>query len=146
MTTPDTTIPSGLVIVSPESRVVEGAEQTTGMCRETGVSPITTGSVNLWSGHVTTPGGTRSGAHHHGDVESAIFVIDGRARFRWGPGLSEERIVGPGDFVYVPAGAVHAEENLSDTDPVVFIVSRNSGTMLTVNLDPDDPACASGVA
>lgn len=136
----------GLVIVRPEERAIEGSEQTTGMRRETGVAPVTTGSVGLWSGHVTTPGGLRSGAHHHGDAESAIYVVRGSARFRWGPSLSHEQIAGPGDFIYVPPGVVHAEENLSETEPVVFIVSRNSGSMLTVNVDPDSPACVSGHA
>lgn len=136
----------GLVIVSPEERAVEGAEQTSGMRRESGVSPTTAGSVGLWSGYVTTPGGLVAGAHHHGAAESAIYIISGSARFRWGPSLAIERIVGPGDFIYVPPGVVHAEENLSPTEPVIFIVSRNSGSMLTVNLDPDDPACISGMA
>ena len=132
--------PQGLVIIGLDECTTNPNEQTPGMERKSGVTPETTGSVNLWSGHVTTPGGTKSGAHHHGDAESAIFMLSGRARFSWGKRLEHERIAGPGDFIYVPPGVIHAEENLSETEPVVFVVSRNAGTMTTVNVDLDDLA------
>ncbi|MGH2513168.1 MAG: cupin domain-containing protein, partial [Candidatus Limnocylindrales bacterium] len=85
----------------PDERTVQ-TQQTAGMRREAGVCPTTTGSVNIWSGLVTTPPGTRSGAHHHGPAESAIYVVSGRARFSWGEQLGESRIAEAGDFVYVP--------------------------------------------
>lgn len=128
-----------LVVVTPADRVVNESEQTPGMRRESGVTPETTDSSELWAGYVVTPPSTVSGAHHHGDAESAIFMLSGRALFRWGPRLEHERIAGPGDFVYVPPGVVHSEENLSADEPVVFVVARNSGTMTTVNVDiPED--------
>jgi uncharacterized RmlC-like cupin family protein len=58
--------------------------QTPGMKREAGIAPETTGNYNLWMGVVTTPAGMVSGWHHHGDCETGIFVMKGRARFRWG--------------------------------------------------------------
>jgi uncharacterized RmlC-like cupin family protein len=134
----DRTEPEGIVLVSPEDRYCDPAEQTAGMRRESGVTPETAGSRSLWAGHVTTPAGAVSGAHHHGDAESAIYMLSGRARFRWGTLLEHEAIAGPGDFIYVPPGVVHAEENLSADEPVVFVVARNSGTMTTVNVDLDD--------
>jgi uncharacterized RmlC-like cupin family protein len=126
---------AGLVIVGPDDCVVNLHEQTSGMVRKSGVSPETVGSVALWMGHVTTPAGLVSGAHHHGDAESAIYMLSGRARFRWGARLQHEQVAGPGDFVYVPPNVIHAEENLSADEPVVFIVARNSGSMTTVNVD-----------
>ncbi len=128
----------GLVIISPDERAMNPDEQTSGMRRESGITPETAGSVSLWSGHVTTPGGMVSGAHHHGDAESAIYMLSGHARFRWGPRLEHERIAGPGDFIYVPPNVIHAEENLSQDEPVVFVVSRNAGTMTTVNVELGD--------
>ena len=65
----DLTTPDKLVIISPDERAVNPDEQTSGMRRESGVTPETTGSESLWSGYVTTPGGMDSGAHHHGDAE-----------------------------------------------------------------------------
>ncbi len=132
--------PDGLVIVTPEECIRNPDEQTAGMDRRSGVTPETAGSVNLWSGHVTTPGGANSGAHHHGDAESAIYMLSGQARFRWGPRLEHERIAGAGDFIYVPPGVIHSEENLSPTEPVVFVVSRNAGTMTTINVDIEETA------
>ena len=110
------------------------------MRRESGVSPETAGSRSLWAGHVTTPAGAVSGAHHHGDAESAIYMLSGRARFRWGPRLEHEAVAGPGDFIYVPPRLVHAEDNLSEDEPVIFVVARNSATMLTVNVEVDEDA------
>lgn len=130
-----------LVIVAPADRIINGSEQTPGMARESGVTPETSGSQQLWTGYVTTPPGMVAGAHHHGDAESSIFVISGHARFTWGDRLEHARDTGPGDFVYVPPRVIHAEQNLSQTEPFVFIVSRNSGTMTTVNVDVDPPSC-----
>lgn len=127
-----------LVIIGPDECVVNEADQTTGMVRKGGVTPETAGSLDLWAGHVTTPPGAVSGAHHHGDAESAIFMLSGRARFRWGPHLEHERIAGPGDFIYVPPNVVHAEENLSADEPVVFIVARNSASLTTVNVELEE--------
>ena len=65
--------------------------QTTGMRRQAAVTPETTGSQGLWVGRVTTPAGTASGWHHHGDCETAIYVVQGRARFSWGAGGARAR-------------------------------------------------------
>jgi uncharacterized RmlC-like cupin family protein/enamine deaminase RidA (YjgF/YER057c/UK114 family) len=131
----------GLVIVAPSDRIINGAEQTKGMVRESGVTPETTGAQRLWTGYVTTPPGMISGAHHHGDAESSIYILSGHARFTWGDRLEHARDTGPGDFIYVPPRVIHAEENLSQTEPFVFIVSRNSGTMTTVNVEVGAPSC-----
>lgn len=131
----------GLVIVAPADRIINGSEQTRGMVRESGVTPETAGARQLWTGYVTTPPGMVAGAHHHGDAESSIYVISGRARFTWGDRLEHARDTGPGDFIYVPPRVIHAEENLSQTEPFVFVVSRNTGTMTTVNVEVGAPSC-----
>lgn len=131
----------GLVVVAPADRIINGAEQTVGMVRESGVTPETAGSRSLWTGYVTTPPGMVSGAHHHGEAESSIYVLSGSARFTWGANLEHSRVTKPGDFIYVPPRVIHAEENLSTTEPFVFVVSRNSGTMTTVNVEVGAPAC-----
>lgn len=131
----------GLVIVAPADRIVNGSEQTRGMVRESGVTPETAGSRQLWTGFVTTPPGMVAGAHHHGDAESSIYVISGHARFTWGDRLEHARDTGPGDFIYVPPRVIHAEANLSQTESFVFVVSRNTGTMTTVNVEVGAPSC-----
>ncbi len=101
-----------------------GTTQTPGMQREAGVSLETTGAEQLWMGHVTVAPGVESGVHHHGACESGIYIISGHARFRSGPDLSEQADAGPGDFIFVPAWALHQEINLSQSEPVVAIVCR----------------------
>ncbi len=112
-----------------------GTAQTPGMERAAGVSAKTCGSSEVWMGEVTTAAGFRSGAHHHGEVESAIYVASGRCRFRWGAHLEYAEDAGAGDFIFVPAGLVHQEINLSDAEPVVFIVARGSQENVVVNVE-----------
>ena len=133
---------SGIKVIRPHERY-KGAVQTTNMAREAGVAPETTGATSIWSGFVTTPPGTSSGVHHHGDCETAIYVISGRARFRFGEKLEHAVEVGPGDFLFVPPNEVHQEENLSQTEPCELIVSRGCSGILTVNV-PDPREGASG--
>ena len=126
---------SGIKVVRPSERDL-GTAQTTGMVREAGISEETTGARTIWSGYVKGPPGMASGVHHHGDCETAIFVISGRARFHFGPKLERSVEVGAGDFLFVPPNEVHLEENLSHTEPVEFVVSRGCTGILTVNV-PD---------
>src|SRR5512145_2116645 len=125
----------------PEMRVVRPQErdrstmQTTGMDRAEGVGALTTGASSIWSGHVTVGPGVKSGAHHHGEVESAIYIISGHARFRYGDHLEQTVEAGPGDFIYVPARIVHQEINASGTEPVTMVVSRGSQENVVVNVD-----------
>jgi uncharacterized RmlC-like cupin family protein len=108
--------------------------QTSGMKREAGVAPETTGNRNLWMGVVTTPAGTVSGWHHHGDCETGIYIVQGRARFSWGKDGAESAEVGPGDFLSVAPGAVHMEEALGDEE-AVFVVARACSGIIVVNVD-----------
>ena len=124
-----------------ELRVVRASElkldpvQTPGMSRYAGIAAHTVGAERLWMGYVSLAPGVRSGAHHHGDCESAIFILRGRARFRFGPLLDRSIEAAAGDFVYVPPRAIHQEINLSDTEPIEMIVTRDRQENLTTNLD-----------
>ena len=122
-------------------RVVRAGElqphtaQTAGMTRFPGVAGSTVGAKNLWVGYVTMDPGARSGAHHHGDSESAIYIIRGQARFRFGSRLEEVIEAGPGDFVYVPPQELHQELNASDSEEIAMIVARDSQENVVVNVD-----------
>src|SRR3990172_1256068 len=105
------------------------------MRRLAAVAADTVGSRNLWVGYVTMEPGARSGAHHHGDCESAIYIIRGRARFRFGDGLKETIEASAGDFVYVPPQAVHQEVNASDSEAIEMVVARDSQENVVVNVD-----------
>ncbi len=73
--------------------------QTSGIRREAAIAPETTGNRDLWMGLATSPAGAVSGWHHHGDCETGLYVLQGRARLRWGKGGAESLEVGPGDFL-----------------------------------------------
>ena len=131
---------SGIKVIRPPDRD-RATAQTAGMVREAGVSTETAGTSTIWSGYVRTPPGGASGVHHHGDCETAIYVLSGHVRFSYGPRLEHTVDVGPGDFLYVPPNEVHMEENLSATEPVEFIVSRGCSGVLVVNVpDPREAA------
>ena len=126
-----------LRIVRPDERDVATA-QTPGMQRAAGVAASTVGAEQLWLGHVTMAPGMVSGAHHHSAVESAIYIISGRARFRFGPQLEREIDAEPGDFVFVPPEVIHQELNMDDNAPVEMIVGRNGQENVVVNVDVEE--------
>ena len=109
--------------------------QTAGMQREAGVAASTVGAEKIWVGYVTMAPGAKSGAHHHGPVESSIYIISGRARFRFGTRLERTVEAGPGDFVYVPPEAVHQEINVDPSAQIEMIVARDGQENVVVNVE-----------
>ncbi|MGW1003514.1 cupin domain-containing protein [Streptomyces sp. NPDC002520] len=73
---------------------------------------------------VTIPPGAKDVPHPHEDHESAIYVVSGHAVGRYGKDLRKTVAVGPGDFVYIPAGVPHQPMNASETEPVVAVIAR----------------------
>jgi uncharacterized RmlC-like cupin family protein len=125
---------SGVVIVRPANRDAS-TTQTPGMSRVAGVAASTCGASGVWMGEVVTEPGFESGPHHHGDVESAIYVVSGAIRFRWGSRLEHSAEGEAGDFIFVPANLVHSEANTSETAPLVLIVARGGQENVVVNVD-----------
>lgn len=120
-------------------RVVHGNElsentaQTLSMHRRAAVHAESTGASKIWMGWVTNAPGTDSGVHHHGEAETAAYVISGRVGVRFGEGFREYVEAGPGDFLFVPAWAPHIEVNPSPSEPSEVIVSRGPDNIV-VNL------------
>jgi uncharacterized RmlC-like cupin family protein len=123
-----------LRLVRPADRDRQTA-QTPGLVREAAVDGKKVGARTLWAGHVTMDAGMTSGAHHHGDSESVIYMIRGSARFRFGDDLSQSIEAHPGDFVFVPPNAVHLEANLSATEGAEMIVVRDRQENIVVPVD-----------
>ena len=117
--------------------------QHAGMERSIAISTPTVGSVRLYSSIVSTAPGDGTRIHHHGDCETSIYILEGRARYTWGPtGLESAMNAATGDFVYIPAGEIHVEENASPTEPLVVVLTRNCPDSHVVYLDggPDGSA------
>ena len=125
---------SEIRVVKPHERDASTA-QTAGMTRLAGVSAATCGSSSIWMGQFTNEPGFRSGAHHHGDVESAIYVLSGHLRMRWGDRLEHEAEAVAGDFIFVPARLVHQEINASEGEGVVAILARGGQETVVVNVE-----------
>ncbi len=125
---------SDIRIIKPHERDA-GTAQTPGMARAAGVSAGTCGSTGVWMGEFTNEPGFRSAAHHHGDVESAIYVLEGTIRFRWGDRLEHSADASAGDFIFVPAQLVHQEINASPTERVAAILARGGPENVVVNID-----------
>jgi len=109
--------------------------QTPGMNRKAAVNFARMGAQKLWAGTVTIHADAKTGAHHHGHLESVIYVVKGRARMRWGEQLEFTAEAGPGDFIYVPPYVPHQEINASATELLECVLCRSDGEAVAVNLD-----------
>ena len=109
--------------------------QTPGMTRAAAITHATAGANKLWAGTVTIHPNAKTGPHHHGKLESVIYVISGRARMRWGERLEFIAEAGPGDFIYVPPFVPHQEINASQDEPLTCVIVRNDQEPIVVNLD-----------
>ena len=92
------------------------------------------GAQKLWAGTVRIEPDARTGAHHHGALESVIYVIRGRARMRWGERLEFTAEAGPGDFIYVPPYVPHQEINASADETLECVLVRSDSEAVVVNL------------
>jgi uncharacterized RmlC-like cupin family protein len=109
--------------------------QTPGMHRRAAVTAGLTGASKLWAGTVTIEPKAKTGAHHHGDLESVIYVVNGLARLRWGEHLEFVAEAEPGDFIYVPPYVPHQEINASENLQLHCVLTRSGQQGLVVNLD-----------
>jgi uncharacterized RmlC-like cupin family protein len=109
--------------------------QTPGMSRAAAIDHAKAGANKLWAGTVSIHPQAKTGAHHHGELESVIYVLRGRARMRWGEQLEYTAEAGPGDFIYVPPYVPHQEINASAHEPLECVVVRSGQEAVVVNLD-----------
>jgi len=122
-------------------RVVRGCDadpntpQTPGMNRAAAITTATAGAQKLWAGTVVIHPDAKTGAHHHGELESVIYVVRGRARMRWGDRLEFTAEAGPGDFIFVPPFVPHQEINAAPDAPLECVLVRSGQEPVVVNLD-----------
>jgi uncharacterized RmlC-like cupin family protein len=114
--------------------------QTAGMSRAAAITTARAGAEQLWAGTVVIEPDARTGAHHHGPVESVIYVVSGRARMRWGERLEFVAEAGPGDFIFVPPFVPHQEINARAEEPLSCVLVRSGQEPVVVNLELPDVA------
>lgn len=127
-----TTIEGKEVCVVKGTQPASTTAQTRGMERRPGVDANTTGAGRIWLGLVTCAPNTLGPPHHHGEAETAAYVLSGRIRVYFGEGFHEFVDAGPGDFIFVPAHLPHIEGNVTE-EPAEAVLSRSPDNIV-VNL------------
>ena len=125
---------NGIRIVSSD-RLDSNTPQTPGMTRAAAINRAMAGANKLWAGSVTIHPDVKTAPHHHGELESIIYIVSGRARMRWGAKLEFIAEAGPGDFIFVPPFVPHQEINANAGEPLVCVVVRSDQEPVVVNLD-----------
>ena len=109
--------------------------QTPGMQRLAAIMHASARARKIWAGTVTVQPGALTGAHHHGELESIIYVVRGRARMRWGDQLEYTAVAEAGDFIFVPPFVPHQEINSNPDETLECVLVRNDQEPVVVNLD-----------
>ena len=114
--------------------------QTGGMRRFAAISGARVGSERMWMGQTHVAPATSSADHHHGDSETAIYIVSGRPEFVFlqeaaDGGTEEIRLrTGPGDYIFVPPFVPHREENPDPEQEAVVVIARSTQEAVVVNL------------
>jgi uncharacterized RmlC-like cupin family protein len=133
---------NGVKIV-PAGELDPNTPQTAGMTRAAAITHARTGASKLWAGTVVVQPNAKTGPHHHGELETVLYIVRGRARMRWGDQLEFSGEAGAGDFIYVPPYVPHQEINALASEPCEAVVVRSGQEPIVVNLDLESPEPAS---
>jgi uncharacterized RmlC-like cupin family protein len=123
------------VKIVPGDRLDPDTAQSPGMDRAAAINFARAGAQKIWAGTVKIRAHAKTGPHHHGALESVIYVVKGRARMRWGDHLEYVAEAGPGDFIFVPPYVPHQEINASADETLECVVVRSDNEAVVVNLD-----------
>ena len=122
-------------------RVIKGDQldantaQTPGMHRQAAINHARVGAQKIWAGTVSIAANAKTGVHHHGELESVIYVVKGHARMRWGERLQFVAEAGPGDFIFVP----HQEINADPSQTLECVLVRSDNEAVVVNITDVEP-------
>ncbi|WP_198375055.1 cupin domain-containing protein [Neoroseomonas rubea] len=123
------------VRVIPGDDLDTNTAQTPGMNRAAAINAARVGAQRIWAGTVHIHPDAKTGAHHHGHLESVIYVVKGKARMRWGERLEFVAEAGPGDFIYVPPYVPHQEINASADETLECVLVRSDNEAVAINID-----------
>src|SRR5476651_1968051 len=125
------------VRVIPAGSLDTNTAQTPGMNRAAAINAARVGAQKIWAGTVTIHPNAKTGAHHHGALESVIYVVRGAARMRWGERLEFVAEAQAGDFIFVPPYVPHQEINALEDSPLECVLVRSDNESVVVNLSID---------
>jgi uncharacterized RmlC-like cupin family protein len=107
------------------------------MRRFEAISSGRVGAEKLWMGQTHVDPATASGDHHHGEAETAIYVVSGHPEFVFldeATGRETRIRTAPGDYVFVPPFTPHREENNDPEHEAVVVIARSTQEAIVVNL------------
>jgi uncharacterized RmlC-like cupin family protein len=125
---------NGVRVIPADSLDINTA-QTPGMNRAAAINFARVGAQRIWAGTVHIHPDAKTSAHHHGALESVIYVVKGRARMKWGDSLEFTAEAGPGDFIFIPPYVPHQEINASPDETLECVLVRSDNEAVVVNLD-----------
>jgi uncharacterized RmlC-like cupin family protein len=108
-----------------------------------GLSAKNVPARNLSMNVASIPPGGVAYAHIHVGFDVMLYILQGRVRHEYGPGLKEAVENEAGDFIYIEPGVPHEVFNLSDTEPVVAVVARSDASEWE-NIIPYDRSAEQG--
>ena len=103
-----------------------GTRHWNGIHYKEGMSLKNVGSQELSVNIATIPPGGVAKAHIHDGFELMLYILEGRVRHEYGPGLRKIVENEAGDFIFIKSGVPHEVFNMSDTEPVVAFVARSA--------------------
>ena len=127
------------VRVIPGNSLDGNTAQTPGMDRKAAINFARVGAQKIWAGTVSIQPNAKTGVHHHGELESVIYVVRGHARMRWGERPEYVAEAGPSDFIYVPPFVPHQEINASPDEALECVLVRSDNEAVVVNITDVDP-------
>jgi uncharacterized RmlC-like cupin family protein len=96
-----------------------------GIRYKTGLSAGNVGAKQLSMNVATIPPGGVAAAHIHVGFEVMLYILQGRVRHEFGPGLEQVVENEAGDFIFIEPGVPHEVFNASTTEPVLAVVARS---------------------
>jgi uncharacterized RmlC-like cupin family protein len=129
---------NGVKIVRPPE-FDTNTPQTSGLTRAAAIDHARAGAQKIWAGTVAIHPDARTGVHHHGELETILYILKGRGRFRWGDRMQFFDEAGPGDFVFIAPFVPHQEINADPEHPMEAVVIRSGQDPVVVNLDLESP-------
>jgi uncharacterized RmlC-like cupin family protein len=128
---------NSMISVVHPAELSRETKQTPGSLRMSAIAAMQGIVSSLWAGIFVVEPLAKTGIHHHGEQDTAVYVLEGEASVQWGNFGEHSVTVGAGDFLHVPSWLPHQELNPSKEHLFRWVVVRSTPEPIVVNL-PDD--------
>jgi uncharacterized RmlC-like cupin family protein len=120
-------------VIEHGARRPAGGPATPGMERA-----VAYAGEDRWVGYVNTDPGVKSGWHHHGEMDTYVYVVRGAIELEFGPRGRQVVHARTGDFAHIPAGTVH-REGTPEGEPAEAVIVRIGRGQPVFNVEGPDP-------